>query len=66
MQTDNSGRFVFTGLYPGTYTVTVFLGGFDAESVDGVAVRTDPVELPVITLQLAAFDMDGSIGSELG
>ena len=56
VQTDDAGRFAFMGLQPGTYTVTVSLGGFDAESVDGVAVRSDPVELPVITLQLAAFD----------
>ena len=55
-QTDDTGRFVFRGLHPGTYTVTASLPGFDAESVDGVAVRTDPVELPVITLRLAAFD----------
>ena len=55
-QTDDSGRFTFTGLTPGAYTVTVFLGGFASETVDGIAVRTDPVELPVITLQLAAFD----------
>ena len=55
-QTDDSGWFTFTGLSPGTYTVTVFLGGFASESVDGVAVGTDPVELPVITLELAAFD----------
>ncbi len=56
VQTDASGRFVFTGLGPGTYAVAVFLTGFGAVTVDGVAVGTDPVELPAITLRVAAFD----------
>ncbi len=56
VQTGATGRFVFTGLAPGTYTVIVFLGGFGAATVDGVAVGADPVELPAITLRVAAFD----------
>ena len=55
-QTDASGRFVFTVVAPGTYAVTVFLAGFGAATVEGVAVSADPVELPAITLRLAAFD----------
>ena len=55
-QTDATGRFVFTVVAPGTYVVTVFLAGFGAATVDGVAVGADPVELPAITLRLAAFD----------
>ena len=55
-QTDASGRFVFTVVAPGTYAVTVFLAGFGAAMVEGVAVSADPVELPAITLRLAAFD----------
>ena len=55
-QTDASGRFVFTVVAPGTYAVTVFLAGFGAATVEGVAVGADPVELPAITLRLAAFD----------
>ena len=55
-QTDARGRFTFTGLSPGAYTVTVFLSGFGAGTVEGVVVGADPVELPAITLRLAAFD----------
>ena len=46
----------FTGLAPGTYTVTVSLSGFGAVTVAGVAVGTDLVELPAITLRLATFE----------
>ena len=55
-QTDASGRFAFTVVAPGTYAVTVFLADFGAATVEGVAVGADPVELPAITLRLAAFD----------
>ena len=55
-QTDASGRFAFTVVAPGTYAVTVFLAGFGAATVEGVAGGADPVELPAITLRLAAFD----------
>ena len=54
--TDATGRFTFTGVPPGVYTVTVSLSGFGAVTVDGVAVGAAPVELPDITLRLAAFD----------
>ena len=47
---------MFTGLAPGVYTVTVFLAGFGEVRVDDVVVVADPVALPDITLQLAAFD----------
>ena len=56
MQTDAAGRFAFTGIAPGTYTLAVFLSGFGAATVDGVAVGADPVELPAIALRVAAFD----------
>ncbi len=55
VQTDASGRFAFPGLAPGAYTLAVFLSGFGAATVEGVAVGTEPVELPAITLRLAAF-----------
>ena len=56
VQTDAGGRFAFTGLAPGTYTITVSLTGFGAATVEGVVVGADPVELPAVTLQVAAFD----------
>ena len=56
VQADARGRFEFTGLAPGTYTVTVSLSGFSAVTVAGVAVETDLVELPTITLRLATFE----------
>ena len=56
VQADARGRFAFTDLAPGTYKVIVSLRGFDAVTVAGVAVGADPVELPAITLRLAAFD----------
>ena len=56
MQADASGRYTFTGIAPGIYSVTVFLSGFGAATVEGVAVAGDLVELPAITLRLAAFD----------
>ena len=55
-QTDAEGRFTFTGLSPGDYTLTVFLSGFGEATVNGIAVAADPVELSDITLRLAAFD----------
>ena len=56
VQADARGRFEFTGLAPGTYTVTVSLSGFGAVTVAGVAVGAAPVELPAITLRLATFE----------
>ncbi len=47
-QTDAHGRFVFTGLAPGVYTVTVFLAGFGEVTVDDIVVVADPVALPDI------------------
>ena len=55
-QTDAAGRYALTGLAPGTYRVTAFLGGFGEVTVDDVVVATGPVELPIITLWLASFD----------
>ena len=56
VQADASGRYTFTGVAPGIYSVTVFLSGFGAATVEGVAVAGDLVELPAITLRLGAFD----------
>ena len=56
VETDAGGRFGFTGLVPGTYAVTVTRVGFGTATVEGVAVGTDPVELPAITLRLAPFE----------
>ena len=55
-QTDAEGRFRFTGLFPGVYTVTVFLSGFGEATVAGVAVGGEPVTLPAVTLRLGAFE----------
>ena len=55
-QTDVFGRFVFTGLTPGTYAVAVSLSGFGTVTVDDVAVGANAVQLPFITLRVAAFD----------
>ena len=56
VQTDAAGRFLFTGLAPGTYTITVSLTGFGAATVEGVVVGARPVVLPAVTLRVAAFD----------
>ncbi len=53
---DIEGRFTFSGVFPGVYTLTVFLSGFGQATVDGVEVESEPVELAAITLRLAAFD----------
>ena len=53
---DAEGRFAFTGVSPGVYAVTLFLSGFAEVTLDGVEVAVDPVELPEVTLRLAAFD----------
>ena len=57
-QTDSEGRFRFTGLFPGVYAATVFLGGFGEATVAGVAVGGEPVTLPPpsVTLRLGAFE----------
>ena len=54
--TDVEGRFAFAGVPPGVYTVVVFLGGFGEVTVESVDVAADPIELPDVTLRLAAFD----------
>ncbi len=56
VQTDAGGRFGFTGLVPGTYTVTVSRSGFGTVSLEDVNVGADPVVLPAITLRLAPFE----------
>ncbi len=56
VQADAGGRFGFTGLVPGTYTVTVSRSGFGTVSLEDVNVGADPVELPAITLRLAPFE----------
>ena len=56
VQADAGGRFGFTGLVPGTYTVTVSRSGFGTVSLEDVTVGADPVELPAITLRLAPFE----------
>ena len=55
LQADAQGRFAFTGLAPAAYTVTVFLSGFAEVTVDDVAVGSEPLALPPITLRLGAF-----------
>ena len=55
-QTDAEGRFTFIGLSPGDYVLTVFLSGFGEATVSGIAIAANPVELPHVTLRLAAFD----------
>ena len=55
-QTDAQGRFAVAGLSPGAYTLTIFLSGFGEVTVDDVAVAANPVELPAVTLWVAAFD----------
>ena len=55
-QTDAGGRFAFNGVLPGVYAVSVLLSGFGEARVDGVEVGAGPVELPAVTLRLAAFD----------
>ena len=53
---DLEGRFTFSGVFPGVYSVRVFLSGFGQATVEGVEVAADPVDLPAIALRLAAFD----------
>ena len=53
--TDGAGRFVFPGLPPGAYRLSAELSGFATATVDGIAVATGPVEVPVITLSLAGL-----------
>ncbi len=53
---DAEGRFTFADVFPGVYTLTVFLSGFSQATVDGVEVENDSLELAAVALRLAAFD----------
>ena len=54
-QSDGSGEFAFTGVFPGAYTVTVALSGFSEVTLEDVVVGDAPLELPPVTLSLASF-----------
>ncbi len=54
-QSDGSGEFAFTGVFPGAYTVTVVLSGFSEVTLEDVVVGDAPLELPPVTLSLASF-----------
>ena len=56
VQSDARGRFLFTGIPPGTYTVSLSRSGFGTVRLEDVKVGTDPVDLPPITLRLAPFE----------
>jgi Carboxypeptidase regulatory-like domain/Putative zinc-finger len=53
--TDNLGNYRFTGLAPGTYTVTANLQGFVTKAVDDVVVETGKTTRANVTLTLAAL-----------
>jgi Carboxypeptidase regulatory-like domain len=53
--TDNDGRFVFTELLPGTYSISIQNPGFKKYEQTGISVTaTERVTLPAISLQLGA------------
>ena len=52
---DEQGTFELAGVTPGTYTLTVSLGGFSDATVEDVVVSGTALELPPVVLQLASF-----------
>lgn len=54
--TNGSGRYEFTGLQPGDYTVTAEMPGFQAASLGSVEVGSERLELPAFALELDAVD----------
>src|SRR5688500_20298774 len=48
----SDGRFVFTNLTPGTYTLTAAVSGFGTVTQRDVAVAESPTELPAITMRI--------------
>jgi hypothetical protein len=63
--TDTSGVYIFTGLLPGTYHLTVLLSGFKRyEQNDIVVSATERVVLRPITLQLGELNQTVRITAE--
>jgi len=55
-KTDNDGRFVFTEILPGTYSLTVDNSGFKKYEQTGISITaTERVTLPAIALQVGAI-----------
>src|SRR5690242_17654432 len=60
--TDNDGRFVFTELLPGTYSISIQNPGFKKYEQTGISVTaTERVTLPTIALQLGAVSETVSV-----
>src|SRR3954453_13782331 len=60
--TDNDGRFVFTELLPGTYSLSIQNPGFKKFEQSGISVTaTERVTLPAIALQLGAVSETVSV-----
>ena len=52
---DEQGTFELAGVTPGTYTLTVSLGGFSDATVEDVVVSGTALALPPVELQLTSF-----------
>ncbi|HTF69084.1 MAG TPA: carboxypeptidase regulatory-like domain-containing protein, partial [Edaphobacter sp.] len=63
--TDTEGRFTFTELLPGNFTVSVEVGGFKKAEQSVRVSATERVTLPAIVLQVGSLDQTVAVRGEV-
>ena len=62
--TDDTGRFTFPQLKPGTYSVEVLAPGFEVQRSEGVTAGLGQTQTVMITLKVAGAKQDVTVTGE--